>query len=394
MPASEVKSRILVVDDDATLLEVYSDLLGEAGYAVETAESGPRAMNLINGGAYDLILTDIVMPDTNGVEILRAVRMRDLDVPVILVTGSPTVETAILALEMGALRYLVKPVEASILLGSVEQALRLKRLAHLKREVLVHLGDTGKLAGDRAGQEAVFERALESLWVAYQPIMRASGGLFGYEALLRTREPTVSGPVVLFEIAERLGRVVELGRAGRADVARSAAQEAGDTTFFVNLHALELTDPMLYAAEGPLSRYAARIFLEITERMSLESVRGLRERIRDLRRLGFRIAVDDLGAGYAGLSSFAMLEPDLVKLDRALVQDLDRESMKRKLVGSITSLCRELGILVVAEGVETIAERNALVDLGCDLLQGFLLSRPGRLAEIAAASGKASPPRS
>jgi EAL domain-containing protein (putative c-di-GMP-specific phosphodiesterase class I) len=88
--------------------------------------------------------------------------------------------------------------------------------------------------------------------------------------------------------------------------------------------------------------------------------------------------VDDLGAGYAGLTSFAALEPDVVKLDMALVRGVDREPIKHRLVGSMTRLCRDLGILVVAEGVETSAEKEALQELGCDLLQGYLFGRPGR----------------
>lgn len=92
--------------------------------------------------------------------------------------------------------------------------------------------------------------------------------------------------------------------------------------------------------------------------------------------MGFRIAIDDLGAGYAGLTSFATLEPELVKLDMSLVRDIDKNPMKEKLVRSMTALCKDLGMLVVAEGVETTRERDLLVELGCDLLQGFLLGRP------------------
>jgi len=94
--------------------------------------------------------------------------------------------------------------------------------------------------------------------------------------------------------------------------------------------------------------------------------------------MGFRIAIDDLGAGYAGLTSFATLEPEFVKLDMSLVRDVHKSPMKEKLVGSITSLCKELGMMVVAEGVETPLERDMLVALGCDLLQGYLLAMPGR----------------
>src|SRR5207249_3254913 len=91
-----------------------------------------------------------------------------------------------------------------------------------------------------------------------------------------------------------------------------------------------------------------------------------------------RIAVDDLGAGYAGLSSFAQLEPEVVKLDMTLVRDAPGSLTKQRLIRSMVTLCDEMGLTVVAEGVETAAERDVLVALGCHLLQGYLLGRPGR----------------
>jgi EAL domain-containing protein (putative c-di-GMP-specific phosphodiesterase class I) len=93
--------------------------------------------------------------------------------------------------------------------------------------------------------------------------------------------------------------------------------------------------------------------------------------------MGFRLAIDDLGAGYAGLTSFATLEPEFVKLDMSLIRDIDSSPMKKTLVRSMTSLCEELGMMVVAEGVETPAERDVLVSIGCHFLQGYLLAKPG-----------------
>jgi EAL domain-containing protein (putative c-di-GMP-specific phosphodiesterase class I) len=131
---------------------------------------------------------------------------------------------------------------------------------------------------------------------------------------------------------------------------------------------------------APLSRVASRVVLEITERASLERMAGVAERIRGLRELGFRIALDDLGAGYAGLTSFATLTPDVVKVDMSLVRDIDGDPLRQKLVGSIASLCKSLGILVVGEGIETEGERAAVVSAGCDLLQGYLFGKPAALA--------------
>ena len=98
--------------------------------------------------------------------------------------------------------------------------------------------------------------------------------------------------------------------------------------------------------------------LEITERASLERVRDVRGRVVALRSCGFRITTDDLGSGYAGLTSFAVLEPDIVKLDMSLARDVDQNPVKPKI------------------HLETPAERDVLTELGCDLLQGFLFARP------------------
>jgi EAL domain-containing protein (putative c-di-GMP-specific phosphodiesterase class I) len=147
--------------------------------------------------------------------------------------------------------------------------------------------------------------------------------------------------------------------------------------FFVNLHAHDLMDETLFSARSPLSAFAGRVVLEITERASLEQVKDLRAKVAALREMGFRIAVDDLGAGYAGLTSFATLEPEFVKLDMSLIRDIDSSPMKKTLVRSMTSLCEELGMMVVAEGVETPAERDVLVSIGCHFLQGYLLAKPG-----------------
>jgi hypothetical protein len=123
---------------------------------------------------------------------------------------------------------------------------------------------------------------------------------------------------------------------------------------------------------------AHRIVLEITERWSLERFHDVGERIRALRDLGFRVAVDDLGAGYAGLTSFARLRPEIVKLDMSLIRGVNDDPTRQHLIRSLNGACRDLGIRVVAEGVETKEERDTLVALGSNLLQGYLFSKPAR----------------
>ena len=373
------RGRVLVVEDDRSLQEAYADILLEAGFDVAVASDGMGALRALEADPFDVVLSDVIMPGETGVDLLRAVRERDLDVPVVLVTGNPSVETAVQAIELGALHYLLKPVSSAELVKAIGNASRLRRLAMVKREALRYLGQTEALMGDRAGLEAVFGRALDSLFMAYQPIVRTrDGSVFAWEALLRTQEPAVAGPLQFFEMAERLGRVRELGRVIRASVAATAARTRG-VMFFVNLHEDEFLDESLYDPASPLAALAPEIVLEITERSPIDSVPDLRARRQRLRALGFRLAVDDLGSGYAGLTAFASLEPDFVKLDRGLVAGIDREPVKSRLVGSIVSVSREMGIAVVAEGIEAASEKQAMADLGCDLMQGFFFRRPEEL---------------
>lgn len=373
-----MKGEVLVVDDEPALCRALSRTLEMAGFKVEQAGSGTDALAIVTAKPLDVIVSDITMPQMNGLELLRAVRERDLDVPVILMTGNPTIDTATQAVEHGALRYLLKPVSSAALIENVERATKLRRMARLKREAAELFGSEEKLLGDRAALEMSLSRAMQTVWMAYQPIVHpATRRVVAYEALVRTREPTIPHPGVLFSVAERLDRVAEVGRAVRAQVAATLSSSDVAADIFVNLHAQDLLDDDLFDSKAPLTCFARRVVLEITERVALDHHVDVPARIKRLRTLGFRIALDDLGAGYAGLSYFALLTPDVVKLDISLVRDVDRHTIKQRLVGSFSSLCKELGMAVVAEGIETEAEREMVTSLGTELLQGYRFARPG-----------------
>jgi EAL domain-containing protein (putative c-di-GMP-specific phosphodiesterase class I) len=328
---------------------------------------------------FDVVLSDIAMPGMSGIDFLRQLKARDPDLPVVLVTGSPALETAIQALEHGAVRYLLKPVGADVLRAAVEHALALRRMALLRQEALALLRKDAQAVGERADLDAALTRALDRVWIAYQPIVHAGdGALFGQEALLRSDEPGFERPQELLQAAERLGRLADIGASVRDHVAQAIREGRLGGAAFVNIHASDLASDQLLDPSSALNGVAHSVVLEITERATLDSVPGARARIRALRDLGFRIALDDLGAGYSGLNSFALLEPEIVKLDMELVQGVRAEPVKRRLIGSIASLCRDIGTLVVAEGIEHPGDRDAVVDEGCGLLQGFLLGRPAR----------------
>jgi EAL domain-containing protein (putative c-di-GMP-specific phosphodiesterase class I) len=373
----EPKAKVLVVDDEPVTARSYARALTAAGFRVTIANDGREADALAKTQGFDVIVSDIAMPDMDGLALLRAIRQSDLDVPMVFMTGSPAIESAVQAIEYGAFRYLLKPVAPAALLDVVERAARVHRLAKVRREAMLVRELEGKPIGDRAGLEARFASALEKMWVAAQPIVTWSGRqIFAYETLLRTDEPSLRSPLDFFDAAERLGRAPELGRIIRQRVAKQMKDTKADV--FVNLHPSDLEDPELYAEDGALTPYAKQVVLEITERAALDRIHELQQRVTRLRALGYRIAIDDLGAGYAGLTSFAQLEPEVVKVDMSLVRGIDSSAVKQKLVRSIIALCTELGIHLIAEGIETPAERDTLVTLGGDLCQGYLFARPDR----------------
>jgi EAL domain-containing protein (putative c-di-GMP-specific phosphodiesterase class I) len=379
-PRVSLKPVALVVDDEPEIVNVTRRFLASVGIDSVGCHDGVEALYLLSSRKFDAIISDVSMPNMGGLELVRAIRGLDQDVPVIMVTGDPSIESAVEAIEHGIYRYLTKPVAPQRLIDATSKAIQLRKLAQAKNEVFAALGNNAGTQLDRVGLEASFDNAMNTLWPAFQPIVSAGSAwpFFGYEALLRTNEPSLPHPGAVIDAAERLAQLPRLFRTMRARTVE--AYEAGgfDWTLFLNLHPVDLNDMGLLDPKSAIYRCAKHIVLEVTERATLDCVADVRGRIARLREVGFRIAIDDLGAGYAGLTSFASLEPEFVKFDMALVRDIDKSEVKQRLMRVMAGLCHDMGMQVVAEGIETIAERDTVLELGCDLLQGYLLGRPSR----------------
>jgi len=372
------RPRVLVVDDDDDCRKAMGRILRKLDLEVVEVDNGRSAMAELEAKSFDVVLSDVNMPGGGGLELMRAIRGIDLEVPIVLMTGAPDVTSATTAIEYSAFRYLTKPIDTDALGKAIHHAIRVHALARIRREAFAVSGAQAR-AADRADLEVQFGSALDQLWIAFQPIFNAkTGALYGVEALARSGDASMSSPMKLFDAATELARLPQLGRKVRALSAAGFAERRDDLVLFVNLYPEDLSDMELVAESSPLTKIASRVVLEVTERTSLGNSPELSARLARLRKLGFRLAVDDIGAGYSGLTSFTELVPEVVKIDMSLVRDIDKSPLKQRIVATLCRLCREVGCLVVGEGVETADERDCLVRLGCDLLQGYLLGRPER----------------
>jgi len=373
--------RVLVVDDDVAIRRVCARVLNAEGWTVVLADNGRAAIAELEAAPtpFDCVLSDVNMPELDGFGLVRALRERDDDLPVLLMTGDPSLHGAVKALDQGAISYITKPFDHDVLASAVARAARVHGVQRMRRRAESYARELyGETIPNRAALEGRFGNAIQQSWMAFQPIIDVSThSVYAYEALLRTEEESLRRPDIFIATGERLDRIQQIGRTVRAAVAAAIPDAPSNALIFVNVHGLELSDEELYSAETTLAKYSKRVVLEITERTSIDPAVGS-ARVAMLRRLGYRIAVDDLGAGYAALGALASLEPEVVKLDMSLIRDLDRHSNKRRIVTAITSMCRELGSRVIAEGVETTAERSACVDAGIVLLQGYLFAKPGK----------------
>ncbi|HEY8947097.1 MAG TPA: response regulator, partial [Polyangiaceae bacterium] len=274
------KNRVLLVDDDAGVLGVMRRVLERAGFEVVTCADGHEALTALARGSFDVMLSDIEMPGITGLSLLRAVREHDLDLPVVLMTGRPGVESAVDAIGYGAFRYLIKPVPVDTLHSVIARAATAGKIARSKREYVEQFGSTRFRVGDRAGVDATLDRALSSLWTAYQPIVHASEPrVFAYEALMRAEEPMLPHPGAVLLAAERSGRIHDVGRAVRDSVVACAANAHESWLLFVNLHPEDLLDATLYLEDSPFAALAPRVVLEITERASLDHIQHIRDRV-------------------------------------------------------------------------------------------------------------------
>lgn len=247
------------------------------------------------------------------------------------------------------------------------------------------------LLQERRTLERELREALKSdsqLQVHYQPLYSAQERkIIGVEALLRWYHPErgMIAPDVFIPIAEEAGLIEAVGER----VLRQACTESKSwpiDSVAVNVSAVELRNPA-YAMKVAklllsLDMQPERLELEVTESAFVDTVGHCEHNIRALRALGIKIALDDFGTGFSSLGRLQQLEVDRIKIDRSFIQGFGQSANDEDIVKAIVDLAHAKGLRTTAEGVETTAQSDYLSDIGCDDLQGFLLSRPISVHEL------------
>jgi EAL domain-containing protein (putative c-di-GMP-specific phosphodiesterase class I) len=253
----------------------------------------------------------------------------------------------------------------------------LGELARAKREALAGGGRKSVSLSERADLEAVLKRAYDTIRIAFQPIVSMrSNTLFGYEALMRCDETLFGSYAALLAASERVAWRPLMARTIYQRIATACSELPDGALLFVNVHPWDAQEGLLTGPEAPLEPLARSIVLEVSDRTTALQIDAFANGLAGLRGAGFRIALDDLGTGGLGMSLYSRLAPDFAKLDRAIVAGLDGDEGTARMTRAMVAMCRELGVPVIAEGVETTGERDALAAVGVDLAQGHVFGRP------------------
>lgn len=237
------------------------------------------------------------------------------------------------------------------------------------------LDDTDRGCGGCGSEERVGFR----FDYAYQPIVDvATRTVYGHEALVRG--PDGEGAMSVLSQVNEHNRY-RFDQACRVKAIKSAAQlgiqERISINFLPNaIYKPEVCIRTTLAAASAHGFPLERIIFEVTEGERVEDGPWLAEILREYKRCGLLTAIDDFGAGYAGLALLASFQPDLIKIDMELVRNVDRSRSRQAIVRGLVHICNDLGVQIIAEGIETAAERDFLADAGIHLMQGYLFARP------------------
>ncbi len=369
-------ARILTVDDEPLICRQITRILSKYGHEVHEFYNGQDALEAMHKMDFDLALVDYHLPVMDGLEILHHLRERQPGCVRILVTGMLDLDLAVQAVNRGEVaRFVEKPFKHDRLVAAVDDALSTKlRMVEIAR------------VQQRASQEEekrILEECLQGnfIQVALQPLILSTGAkkgtVYAFEALLRSTHSVFDGPLSIIRAAERYNRLSMMAEIIADRVQDWLKMLSPDIKLFLNIHPDELENgEALLARLERLKEWSHRIVLEITERSKLQLIDSWEETLETIEAMGFEVAIDDLGAGYASLSVLADLRPKYIKMDMSIIRNVHLDDRKKRLVTLMCDFANATNAKIVAEGIEVEEELQALQECGVHLLQGFFFARP------------------
>jgi EAL domain-containing protein (putative c-di-GMP-specific phosphodiesterase class I) len=382
-------ARVLIVDDrDANVLLLEAILESEGVGFIEGVTDPLIAVDRCIEFRPDVLLLDLHMPQMDGIAVLQELRERlapDVFLPVVILTADATPVARQRALEAGAKDFLTKPIdhaEVVLRLRNLLETCALYGAAQSRREALQRELDE-RLAQDRREAERrrarieLMEEMLagDALGIVFQPIVQlASGAVVGIEALSRFAHEPIRPPDAWFSEARELGYAERLELLS-VERALAVVEQLPDHWFVsVNVSPDTAMSPELTSVLDAVP--GEKVVLELTEQNEVSDYDFLAPYLAFYRARGIRVAVDDAGAGYAGLQHILSLTPEILKLDRQLICGIDSDLARRSLVRCLVDFASEIGATVLAEGISSAAELDVLRAAGVTLGQGYYLGRP------------------
>lgn len=233
----------------------------------------------------------------------------------------------------------------------------------------------------------------EEINLLAQPIFDvATNKIKAYEVLTRgPRGTELESPLSLFAVARQTGRLYDLEKIVLEKSFKQISENESPQNVFINFTPVTLSDPrFLQDVEDMLRKYkgvyANQIVMEITERDPILNIKEFVENIKGLRKMGFRLAIDDTGSGYSSLYAIIEIMPEIIKIDRSVIENIDHNSVKETMLKGLLLIAKETGSVVVAEGIESIGEAMVLSRNRVDLAQGYYYARPSTVDKISISS--------
>lgn len=392
--------RVLVADDDEDIRAALADLIGSDPQLELTglATDADEAIRVAQAEHPDVILMDVRMPGGGGSRATREIRTAVPLARVVALSAYGDRATVLDILTAGAVGYVAKGATAKEILKAIHNAAtgHSSISPEISTEIVSELSErletqVREEAVDRARRERI-EDALTrkgAIRQVFQPVVDlATGRITALEALSRFDATPPRPPDEWFRDAESVERRPQL----ELTAARLALDRLADLPAHIALAINVSPGTIMGPAFADLipAAVAERIVVEVTEHAPVADYESLQRSLEGFRKLGGRLAVDDAGAGFASLRHILQLNPDVIKLDLSLTRQIDVHRRRRALAAALISFAREIGVVVIAEGIETAKELETLRELGVAYGQGYYLCRPTSLEQ--ALSGVTAPP--